>query len=103
MAKAIAVAGERPNRQKDEPQADPKAPNQLTGFVERSSSFLKDVRNEMRKVVTPSREEVQTTTAVVIFTVFAFAAFFYICRLRIWSHDDTTAAVAGQRAVSSGR
>ena len=79
MAKAIAVAGERPNRQKDEPQVDPKAPNQLTSFVERSSGFLKDVRYEMRKVVTPSREEVQTTTGVVIFTVFAFAAFFYIC------------------------
>ena len=77
MAKAIAVAGERPNRQKDE-QVDPKSPNQLTSFVERSTGFLKDVRNEMRKVVTPSREEVQTTTGVVIFTVFAFAAFFFV-------------------------
>ena len=31
----------------------------------------------MRKVVTPSRQEVQTTTIVVIFTVFAFAFYFY--------------------------
>ena len=45
---------------------------------ERLSSFLKDVRSEMRKVITPSREEVQSTTAVVIVTVFIFAAYFWI-------------------------
>jgi preprotein translocase subunit SecE len=32
----------------------------------------------MRKVSTPSREEVQTTTTVVLVTVFAFAAYFYV-------------------------
>jgi len=49
--------------------------NQLTGMFTRTSDFLRDVRSEMRKVTTPSREEVQT---VVIITVFAFAAYFYI-------------------------
>jgi len=78
MAKAIAVAGERPEKQKDQPKVEQNGPNQITGFVEKSTGFLKDVRNEMRKVVTPSREEVQTTTGVVIGTVFAFAAFFWI-------------------------
>jgi preprotein translocase subunit SecE len=82
MAKAIAVAGERPEQQKAQkaPQKDlqQQSPNQLTSFVERTTGFLKDVRNEMRKVVTPSRQEVQTTTGVVIGTVFAFAAFFYV-------------------------
>jgi preprotein translocase subunit SecE len=81
MAKAIAVAGERPEQQKAQqkaPQKDQQGPNQLTSFVERTTGFLKDVRNEMRKVVTPSRQEVQTTTGVVIGTVFAFAAFFYV-------------------------
>jgi len=29
-------------------------------------------------VTTPSREEVRTTTTVVIVTVFAFAAYFYV-------------------------
>ena len=83
MAKAIVLTGERAptepgqsGRQKDQ-KAEQKGPNQLTGFVERSTGFLKDVRNEMRKVVTPSRQEVQTTTGVVIGTVFAFAAFFW--------------------------
>ncbi len=45
---------------------------------ERLSNFLKDVRSEMRKVITPSREEVQSTTTVVIVTVFIFAAYFWI-------------------------
>ncbi len=44
----------------------------------RLNSFLKDVRSEMRKVITPSRDEVQSTTAIVIVTVFIFAAYFWI-------------------------
>jgi len=45
---------------------------------ERFWNFLKEVRSEMHKVVTPSRQEVQTTTTVVIITVFLFAAYFYV-------------------------
>jgi preprotein translocase subunit SecE len=45
---------------------------------ERLNSFLKDVRSEMRKVITPSREEVRSTTSIVIVTVFIFAAYFWI-------------------------
>jgi preprotein translocase subunit SecE len=45
--------------------------NEFTGF-------LSDVRAEMRKVVAPSRKEVQVTTSVVIVTVFLFGAFFFI-------------------------
>ena len=44
----------------------------------RLSSFLKDVRSEMRKVITPSRAEVQSTTLIVIITVFIFAAYFWL-------------------------
>ncbi len=43
---------------------------------ERLVEFLKDTRQEMRKVVSPSLSEVQSTTTVVIVTVFAFAAYF---------------------------
>ena len=39
--------------------------------------FLSDVRAEMRKVVTPTRKEVQATTTVVIITVFIFGFFFW--------------------------
>jgi preprotein translocase subunit SecE len=51
---------------------------QITGLYTRTVDFLRDVRGEMRKVVTPSREEVRSTTTVVIITVFAFAAYFYV-------------------------
>ena len=44
----------------------------------RLGEFLKDVRSEMKKVITPSRAEVQTTTIVVIGTVFMFAVFFAV-------------------------
>jgi preprotein translocase subunit SecE len=54
------------------------APNRITGLWSRTTDFLRDVRGEMRKVVTPSRKEVQATTTVVIVTVFVFAAYFYI-------------------------
>ena len=42
------------------------------------TSFLSDVRAEMRKVVTPSRKEVEVTTGVVIVAVFIFGAFFFV-------------------------
>jgi preprotein translocase subunit SecE len=42
------------------------------------TSFLSDVRAEMRKVVAPSRKEVQATTSVVIVTVFLFGFFFWV-------------------------
>ncbi len=51
---------------------------QLKNGPARLTSFLHDVRVEMRKVVTPSRAEVQTTTIVVIATVFVFALYFGI-------------------------
>jgi preprotein translocase subunit SecE len=50
----------------------------LKSLPERTRSFLRDVRSEMRKVVWPSRAEVQSTTTVVIITVFIFAAYFWL-------------------------
>ncbi len=67
MAKAIAVSGET---RTETPQWKQQP--------ERLWNFLKEVRSEMHKVVTPSRQEVQTTTTVVIITVFLFAAYFYV-------------------------
>ncbi len=46
--------------------------------LQRLVEFLKDTRQEMHKVVTPTREEVQTNTIIVIATVFLFAAYFAI-------------------------
>ncbi len=64
MAKAIAIAEET-------------GIGRAKGQAERLSTFLGDVRNELRKSSTPSRMETRTTTIVVIATVFAFAFFFW--------------------------
>jgi preprotein translocase subunit SecE len=67
MAKAVALADEQSNgleRLKSQPG--------------RLKEFLGDVRSEMRKVVAPSKQEVRTTTVIVIATVFIFAAYFEI-------------------------
>jgi preprotein translocase subunit SecE len=64
MAKAIAAAAG------DEPE--------WKAAPQRLRSFLKDVRGEMRKVVTPTRDEVRATTTVVLICVFFFAAYFWI-------------------------
>ncbi|HTH54285.1 MAG TPA: preprotein translocase subunit SecE [Edaphobacter sp.] len=68
MAKTVAVA---------EQQTSPGI-QQLKSLPQRFNDFLKDVRSEMRKVVWPNRNEVQTTTIVVIVTVFIFAAYFWL-------------------------
>jgi preprotein translocase subunit SecE len=50
----------------------------IRSWPERIKSFYNDVRTEMKKVTSPSRKEVQATTAVVIVTVFLFAAYFWV-------------------------
>ena len=42
------------------------------------AGFLRDVRAEMRKVVSPSWKEVKTTTGVVIIAVFLLGAYFFV-------------------------
>ncbi len=68
MAKTLAVAETTPNT----------GLQQMKDTPARLRSFLHDVRSEMRKVITPTRDEVQATTIVVIVTVFVFAAYFLI-------------------------
>jgi len=58
-------------------QADNAIP-QWQAAPRRLLSFLRDTRGEMRKVVTPSRKEVQATTTVVIVAVFFFAIYFAV-------------------------
>ena len=77
-AKLVNKAANKVEKQGGAGPASSGPGNQITGIFTRTVDFLKDVRSEMRKVVTPSKEEVRTTTTVVILTVFAFAAFFYV-------------------------
>jgi len=67
MAKAVAVADEQGS-----------AMERFKAQPQRLMEFLKDVRSEMRKVVTPTRQEVQATTLIVLITVGIFSAYFFV-------------------------
>jgi preprotein translocase subunit SecE len=79
MASKTAVVN-REERGTSIKRQEPGVVGNFTGNVTstwgRFTSFLSDVRSEMRKVVTPSRKEVETTTIVVIITVFIFGLYF---------------------------
>jgi preprotein translocase subunit SecE len=49
----------------------------IKALPQHTKGFLFEVRNEMRKVTSPSRKEVQATTTVVIITVFIFGVYFW--------------------------
>ena len=48
---------------------------------QRMTTFLGEVRTEMRKTTWPARKEVQGTTVVVIVTSFVFAVFLWLVDL----------------------
>jgi preprotein translocase subunit SecE len=79
-SKATLVNGEE--RQTKPARRDPGAGDnflaRVTGAWDGAFRFLSDVRAEMRKVVSPTRKEVETTTVVVIFAVFIFGLFFFL-------------------------
>ena len=84
MAKAVALEGrteDRKDRAEDRKSRGELTPSPAPAWKtqpERFKNFLRDVRSEMHKVVTPTRDEVRSTTTVVIIAVFLFAAFFYV-------------------------
>ena len=63
---------------RQEPSAVSNFTGGVTGSWEKLTHFLSDVRAEMRKVVTPSRKEVESTTTVVLIAVFIFGLFFFV-------------------------
>ena len=67
MAKTTTMAEEQQNEGLERIKS---TPAKLT-------RFLSDVRGELSRVSTPSREEVRSTTTVVILTIFVFAFFFW--------------------------
>jgi preprotein translocase subunit SecE len=44
----------------------------------RTRGFLTEVRGELKRTTFPSKKEVQGTTAVVVITIFVFAAYLYV-------------------------
>jgi preprotein translocase subunit SecE len=55
----------------------------VTGHVENAREFLHDVRIEMRQVTWPSKDDVISTTGVVIATVFFFGVFLWLVDLAV--------------------
>ena len=53
----------------------------LVGWFNGVKEYIDDLKAEMRRVTWPSREQVKATTAVVIGTVFLFAAYFAVVDL----------------------
>ena len=47
-------------------------------WINRTRGFITDVRGELKRTTFPSKREVQGTTAVVVLTVFIFAAYLYV-------------------------
>jgi preprotein translocase subunit SecE len=47
-------------------------------WANNTKEYVNDLKLEMRRVTWPSRRQVESTTAVVIFSVFAFAGYFFV-------------------------
>ena len=51
---------------------------EVKAWPTRTRNYVNELKLEMRRVSWPNRKQVEGTTVVVIFTVFAFAAFFAV-------------------------
>jgi len=49
-----------------------------TNWIESTRTYLSDIRSEMKRVTWPNRDRVQSTTLVVIVSVFIFATYFEV-------------------------
>ena len=47
-------------------------------WIDDTKSYVNDLKLEMKRVTWPNRKQVEGTTAVVIFSVFAFAGYFWV-------------------------
>ena len=47
-------------------------------WVQSTKDYINDLKQEMKRVTWPNRKQVEATTAVVIFSVFAFAGYFFV-------------------------
>ena len=74
---AIQKGDDRPAK-RQEPGALAEFGGGAMGKWTEFTSFLRDVRAEMRKVVWPSWKEVKATTGVVIVATFLFGLFFFL-------------------------
>ena len=79
-SKATLVNGEERQApvKRRESNSEPNMFDKIVGVWNDFTRFLTDVRAEMRKVVAPSRKEVEVTTWVVLVAVFLFGLYFFV-------------------------
>jgi len=51
---------------------------EVVKWVQSTKDYVNELKLEMRRVTWPNRKQVEGTTAVVILSVFAFAAYFAV-------------------------
>jgi len=79
MATKTAIEkGEERSAKRQEPGALQEFGGNAMSMFSDFTGFLRDVRGEMKKVVTPTPKEVRVTTSVVIVAVFLFGLYFFI-------------------------
>ena len=79
MATKTAIErGEVRPQKRQEPGALAEFGGGVLGKWNELTTFLRDVRAEMKKVVAPTWKEVKVTTGVVIVATFLFGLFFFI-------------------------
>ncbi len=79
MATKTAIEkGEERSAKRQEPGALAEFGGGIVSKWQEFTDFLRDVRAETRKVVSPTWKEVKTTTGVVIVAVFLFGAYFFL-------------------------
>lgn len=69
MATVAANSGSQPEKKS------------VAGWLAAAKEYVADLKAEMRRVTWPTRQQVQATTAVVIASVFLFAAYFAVVDL----------------------
>ena len=53
-------------------------PMKVPSWPARTKDYFEELQLEMKRVTWPNRKQVESTTAIVILTVFAFAAYFKV-------------------------
>jgi preprotein translocase subunit SecE len=67
----------------DEEKQSSQLAQKVTGSVQGMNEFLQETRVEMKKVTWPTRDDVVSTTGVVIATVFFFGVFLWLVDLGV--------------------
>ena len=79
MATKTAIEkGEERSAKRQEPGALKEMGGNALGMFNDFTGFLRDVRAEMKKVVTPTQKEIRVTTGVVIIATFLFGLYFFL-------------------------